>query len=64
MSATTLADGSFAFKDVQPGTYSVSTETPWVKGDGIVPKLLFSLQPVVVGKENVEDLGDRASARC
>jgi 5-hydroxyisourate hydrolase-like protein (transthyretin family) len=53
--ATTLADGSFEFKDVQPATYSVSATRSRI-ADDIVPQALYSLQPVVVGKENVEDL--------
>jgi 5-hydroxyisourate hydrolase-like protein (transthyretin family) len=53
--ATTLADGSFEFKDMQPGTYSATTTGSRI-ADGIGQQALYSLQPVVVGKENVEDL--------
>lgn len=52
------ADGSFELKDVQPATYAVSAFNPKQRPNpnGQPPSRLFSLQPVTVGKENVEDL--------
>jgi protocatechuate 3,4-dioxygenase beta subunit len=56
--ATTLEDGTFEFDDVLPGTYRVRAAPRRVSG-GSEPSPLFSLQPVTVGKENVEDLALR-----